>query len=377
MREDAFRDLVGLLYQAAAETNEWQGFVRSLEEQLGDAVALFVRLPRAGDPGISIAPAIAPGFLTAYEERYFSLDPVLRAAAALAEGTAAVVSRPRGGDVDASMFYRDWLRPQGLRSGPSLLALIERCPDASAAALVTFPRGRGSATLRAKQRLVARLVPCLRCALRLCLRSRELRLERDAFAASLDRLQMGLVLVDERGRLIGKNLAAGRILEAGDGLMLEAGVLRAWGSRAGEELRQACRRATSEASRIHVISPLALPRPSGLPPLAIAVASARPEGDGPGPLPRLAALFISDPVARFSPPAEMLHRLYGLTPGQAALTCELVQGLSLAEAAPKLGVTRETVRARLKQIFLRTDTHRQAELMRLVLTGPALVLRAE
>jgi DNA-binding CsgD family transcriptional regulator len=375
MQEHAFDDLLGRLYEAAAEANEWEVFVRSLEAQLGDAVALFVRLPRAGDLGVSIAPGIDPGFLKAYEELFFGFDPVLRGATTLSEGAVGVVSRPRCGDASASIFYRDWLMPQGLRPGPSLLALIERPSDASAAALVTFPRGRASTTMRAKQRLVSRLVPHLRCALRLYLRSRELRLERDAFGASLDRFRIGLALVDERSRLVGKNWAAGRILDLRDGLTLDDGVLRAWGSQAGEELLDACRRAAGASRHLHTICLVWLPRPSGLPRLAIAVTPSRPEGDVPRPLPRLAALFISDPVAADSPPAEMLHRLYRLTPCQAALARELVQGRSLEEAAPRLGVTRETARTRLKQIFLRTGTHRQAELMRLLLTSPTQVLR--
>jgi DNA-binding CsgD family transcriptional regulator len=378
MRLHGFADLLDRLYEAAAEEQEWEIFVRSLEAQLEDAVALFVRLPRKGDPGVSIAPAIDPGFLKAYEERFFGFDPAVCSAAALSEGAVEVVSRRRRGDPCAEIFFRDWLAPQGLSSGPSLVALIERRSDASAAALVTFPRVGSSKPTRAKQRLLSTVVLHLRFALRLYIRSHELRLERDALGASLDRFRMGLALVDESGRLLGKNWAAGRILDLRDGLTLDDGVLHTWGSQAGEELRRACTRATRGVfSQLHLMSFLSLPRPSGLAPLAIAVTPARSQGDVPVLIPSLAALFISDPAAGVNPSAEMLHRLFGLTPGQAALTSELVQGRSLEEAAPRLGVTLETARARLKQIFLRTDTHRQAELMRLVLTSPTHVLRHE
>jgi DNA-binding CsgD family transcriptional regulator len=39
------------------------------------------------------------------------------------------------------------------------------------------------------------------------------------------------------------------------------------------------------------------------------------------------------------------------------------------EAGERLGLRRETVRSRLKAIFEKTNTHRQGELVRLVLTG--------
>ena len=47
---------------------------------------------------------------------------------------------------------------------------------------------------------------------------------------------------------------------------------------------------------------------------------------------------------------------------------------SVAEAAEELGVTTETARTYLKQVFSKTGTGRQAELVRLVVTAPTTVL---
>jgi DNA-binding CsgD family transcriptional regulator len=60
--------------------------------------------------------------------------------------------------------------------------------------------------------------------------------------------------------------------------------------------------------------------------------------------------------------------MFGLTPAEAALARLLAQGHSLTEAAAHLCVTRETTRSRLKNIFEKTQTHRQAELVRLLVT---------
>mgnify|MGYP002712620104 CR=1 FL=1 len=48
--------------------------------------------------------------------------------------------------------------------------------------------------------------------------------------------------------------------------------------------------------------------------------------------------------------------------GGKPLSC----GSSLTDAAPALGMSRETARHHLKQIFQKTDTHRQAQLVALV-----------
>jgi DNA-binding CsgD family transcriptional regulator len=64
-----------------------------------------------------------------------------------------------------------------------------------------------------------------------------------------------------------------------------------------------------------------------------------------------------------------LCSLYGLTRGEAALTSRLMQGQSLEEAAATLFISPHTARTHLKRIFMKTDTHRQTELVvRMLLT---------
>ena len=50
---------------------------------------------------------------------------------------------------------------------------------------------------------------------------------------------------------------------------------------------------------------------------------------------------------------------------------KIAQGRSLDEAAKDRGVTRNTARTQLKQVFAKTGTKRQGELVRLVLSGVA------
>jgi DNA-binding CsgD family transcriptional regulator len=62
-----------------------------------------------------------------------------------------------------------------------------------------------------------------------------------------------------------------------------------------------------------------------------------------------------------------LVRQLGFTHAEAKLADLLVQGKSLTEASDELGVTRNTVRSQLAQLFIKTDTHRQGELLRVLL----------
>ena len=52
---------------------------------------------------------------------------------------------------------------------------------------------------------------------------------------------------------------------------------------------------------------------------------------------------------------------------------ELLDGLSIIEAATELGISENTARVQLRSVFTKTGTHRQADLMRLVLTSLAII----
>jgi DNA-binding CsgD family transcriptional regulator len=68
-----------------------------------------------------------------------------------------------------------------------------------------------------------------------------------------------------------------------------------------------------------------------------------------------------------------LCALYGLSRAEARVAALLAQGHRLDETAQILGVAYETVRKHLKQIFSKTGTDRQAELVRMLVGGPAAV----
>src|SRR5262245_66426781 len=61
--------------------------------------------------------------------------------------------------------------------------------------------------------------------------------------------------------------------------------------------------------------------------------------------------------------ADCLEDRFHLTHSEACLVLHLVEGASLKSSAKTLGVTYETVRSYLKSAFLKTGTHRQAELV--------------
>jgi DNA-binding CsgD family transcriptional regulator len=63
-----------------------------------------------------------------------------------------------------------------------------------------------------------------------------------------------------------------------------------------------------------------------------------------------------------------LREQWGFTLAEAQLAQQLMRGCSLEEAAQRVSVSKNTVRSQLRSLFMKTETHRQAELVRVLLT---------
>jgi DNA-binding CsgD family transcriptional regulator len=78
---------------------------------------------------------------------------------------------------------------------------------------------------------------------------------------------------------------------------------------------------------------------------------------------RTAMLMLFDQDMGVEVNTSFLVKLYGLTRGEATLAASLMRGKSIEEAARELFISPHTARTHLKRIFMKTDTHRQTELV--------------
>ncbi len=80
--------------------------------------------------------------------------------------------------------------------------------------------------------------------------------------------------------------------------------------------------------------------------------------------------LIYAPAERRDITPEVLLEIYGLTRAQADVARQLYAGLSVEETAARLGLSLNTVRTHLKQIFSKCEVQSQAELMHTLALGP-------
>jgi DNA-binding CsgD family transcriptional regulator len=88
-----------------------------------------------------------------------------------------------------------------------------------------------------------------------------------------------------------------------------------------------------------------------------------------------AALFIYDVDNNARISSTVLSNLYDVSPAEAKLAASLAMGSTLDAFAITHHKSINTVRVQLKQVFSKTGTHSQTDLLRLILNGPAMLQR--
>lgn len=197
--------------------------------------------------------------------------------------------------------------------------------------------------------------------------------ERKQAEETLNLLSTGMALVDRDCRLLMANRTASRLLDSADGLRLSHGRITAARREQIDGLRDLVYAVCTGngATDDEGAGVMTIDRGDSVRPLSIKVAPVQLDPGDEGS--RVAAIFIRDPEIRQSVPPEVVAKLFGLTFAEARVVVELVKGNRPQEVADELGVSLNTVRNQLKQIFSKTNTGRQSELISLVLSSAAFV----
>lgn len=192
----------------------------------------------------------------------------------------------------------------------------------------------------------------------------------DALTQVLDLFDVGAFLLDAQGNIIFANLRARQLLECGDGLRRAGQSLTATdfdnAVRLQTAIRHQAHNGCGSAGDADEASLILIHRTSGRPLVAVVsqVSDAMREHEGAA-----TAIYVLAPDVSAGPLATALCRAYGLTMTETGLVMRLLEGLTVDAAARDMHIQPQTARAYLKQIFAKTDTHRQTDLVRLILGG--------
>jgi DNA-binding CsgD family transcriptional regulator len=377
MNPDVVFSLIDRIYEAAADPDRWQQFLVELSEAFGGAAGLLaLQLPDSLRPVHYYLVHLREELHPILEKHYARGTPwgqlhdtpcfrdrFVRSS----EELSRVFS---DGGQGGSDFYREWMEPEGLAPEGPVAHHFGEEGGVPVAAVALYRRVGGRRFSNDDLRLGDLLVPHLARAFRLYRRFGGAQHERLAMAEVMNRLAVGVMLVDRERRPILRNRTADRLLALNDGLSIsdyglraatpsDDAVLQRLIADAIAEWRQSGRR-----ERAMVIS-----RPSGKRAFPVLVAPLLKSEPGDAAEDAVASILFGNPDHRQTINPEVIRTFYDLTPAEAELVALLVDGASLEEAARRRGVSINTVRSQLKAVFAKTDTSRQGELIRLVLTG--------
>ncbi len=369
--------MIGLIYDAAGAPEFYPQLLERLSTVLElNAATLGVDLFLNEDGTARIPPiTIGSGSETfnAYDENVAAVDPFIDPLMDLVE--SAVVPFDRLVPDDAFVrgaFYNDFYATTGNRRG--FVSVFHRDADTSSVLFGHRAPDQPNWT-DAELSFIRVLTPHLRRARALGERLGTLTSDEGIVDGVLDRLTLGIVFVDASGQFIRANARGEQTLREQDGLGLTRGRLVADRAATTQALDAIVAAACATGRHQTHSAPLSLriDRPSGRRSLEVMACPIDRDSEVWSHGQAAAFIVLNDGDAELRGVAQRLRDLHGLTDAEAMLTAALAGGMTVREWAEHRGISVETVRWQLKQVFQKTGVSRQSDLMRLVLLGPAVV----
>jgi DNA-binding CsgD family transcriptional regulator len=362
MKMDDVDFIIDVLYEAALLPGKWSLALDVLSRNFADKGALLIPV-RTSEP---IATLASPSMQETAE------DYVLQGWWAEDPSFGRWRRRPTAGfvtdldlfDVDEIRrlpFYQEFMPAQRMGWGSS--AMLLDTPETGIC--LALRRSSKREPYDAEELgVLNRLLPHARRAMAIGATLLGKASQADGLIAAFDAQHRGVILLDRRFRVLFCNAKAESLM--GDGIDVAGGLLTASRKHDRPRLHALLASALEGADAVDTAGPVALARAGDRKPLVVTAMPIRREAVLPGLPVACLVVHVIDPEDRPLTAERLLQPMFGLTRGEARLAVLLAGGRSLSAAADQAGITLSTARTVLKAIFLKTETHRQAELVALL-----------
>jgi DNA-binding CsgD family transcriptional regulator len=218
--------------------------------------------------------------------------------------------------------------------------------------------------------ILARLLPHLKRSLQIHDEVAHGRSERESLLDFMDQLPVAILLVSRGGRVHLRNHRAQHLLAQRDGICLRQGYLAGSTARITFELRELVANAANSPCGSDEAAPgehFVIARgPDRLPLISVAYPGRAVGANGDGAAESMVVVVIKDPEADSTHSIADFIKAYDITHAEARLIGILGEGHGLFEAARQLGITKNTARTHMRNIYAKVGTHRQSDLVRLL-----------
>lgn len=361
-------DLIGSIYDAALTPTEWPDTLVKIASFVGGANAsLYWKDAASRTAQIAFhSGGLDQTFIDLYFDSFSKFDPSTTA------HFFSEIDKPTSTtdyiDYDEFLktrFYKEWVAPQRLVDNVSV-ALEKSSTSVALFGVLRHERdGMVDSIARSKMSLLA---PHVRRAV-LIGKTIDLTASKNAtFSGILDQLHSAIFLVDRSGVIAHANLAGLEMISDGR-------LFREFGGRlvaVDGETDQTLRQMFSDADKGDVAvgtRGIAVPLVSSSGEKYVAdflPLASLPRQRATAPYTASTALFIRKATFKMPPVPEIIAKTFDLTPTELRVLLAVVEVGGVPEVADSLGVAQTTVKFHLRQLFEKTNTRRQADLVKLV-----------
>jgi DNA-binding CsgD family transcriptional regulator/PAS domain-containing protein len=356
-----FSRIVSAVHAAAITPEHWIAAMEAVRAIFGSTSAAMITAD--GTSRVINSAYLPADAQRTYREHYHRVDYVLNAVehgpvGLIRSGEPLVASNAR------SEFNADWLHPHGMQDG-----LFVRLTDGSLPTCFLIATSKGSEPYATpdRVRVVDALVPHLQQALRSKQLLDDLVHEARDLAEAVDSMRHGVFVVGQGGAVIHANRGAEDIVAAGDGVEVRSARLGLRVPAADAVLQRSIPEALGHCdSGGRSGSSMLCPRIEGKRSYVVHVVPFSPSTTDPNQ--SRALVIVIDPDRRTEPCRQLLSCLYGLTKAESEIALRVLDGDGLRPISDEMSLSMATVKTHLQHVFAKTGTHRQAELVRLLLT---------
>ncbi|MCP5364658.1 MAG: helix-turn-helix transcriptional regulator [Hyphomicrobiales bacterium] len=364
-------DIVSGLYDAGHDAKAWPEVLSKLKDMVRADICAIAHHEFDSSRGrLQHTEGIDAIYVTAYADFYARDNVWLQDRNKFATPGTVWASQDLISDTRLveTEFYKFWLRPQDLFH--HLFGIIN--VDGDRSLYIMFGRSQAKGAFwRSDLDLVERLLPTLKRALNTSAAHQRLRGIQRIALDTLDMLPIGIILLNSGAQIVTANSTARDILHDENGIYVNASGMGVRLSGGRLKLRDLITGGPSRSGeRAREIQGFSIPRGPGRRSITVLLSPVEDFPQARGAEDPVYVLFVADPERAVDVDPKRLTRIYGLSRAEARVAALLATGKRLDQVAENLGLTYETVRKHLKQIFSKTATDRQADLVRTLSLGP-------
>ena len=331
------------------------GHTGCLVARSADKVSLFSQMAYNTDPGSQ----------KAFIENFANISPLLPLERRAVPGD--VITAPNIIASDAykrSVFYNEWARKRDHYDYIGIILNKEN--TAMDYFAILRPHGAGLVTPFEVEQMKI-IAPHIKRAYLLSNLLNEYKSQVDSLGSVIMNAGFGVVLATSDGQIVYANDVAETLMHLRRGLCCRQGRVIATDGKTTQKLQALISAASNPMTEMLSGGSMILPDQDGEGLFVVHVVPvSRKTCNRFIYLDRLVAgLFIVDRTRGAAERVNVFAPLFGLTPAETRVLAALISGEGLISAVKRLEMTEQTARTHLKHILAKTDTHRQAELMRL------------